>query len=262
MSRHAHSYGMKVALVQNAPALNRSNLAAALELFSEASRAADVVVFPELSLNGYLLQDKVFEDAWEVEELADFAAAVQSADMIVGAAIKEAGRTYNCALYLADGEIRHIHRKVHLPNYGMFEEARYFFKGSGITTFATRFGVAAMLVCEDLWRAETIAELSRAKPYVIYVIANSPARGFGDQGLAIESQWDALLKAASLLCSAYVVFVNRVGFEDGLGFWGGSRVITPKGEVEHRLRNFEPALETVKLSHSLYAVEEWLAKID
>ncbi len=262
MSRAAHPNGIRVALVQNAPRLNRTNLAASLEQFEAASKEADVVVFPELSLNGYLLQDKVFEDAWEIGELSELAAASGSADLIVGAAIRVSGRTYNSALYCSGGKILHVHHKVHLPNYGMFEEARYFFKGRGIETFATRFGKTAMLVCEDLWRAETIAELASAKPNVIYVIANSPARGFGEEGLQIEQQWDALLKSTALLCSAYVVFVNRVGFEDGLGFWGGSRVITPKGETEHRLPNFEPALETVTLSHSLYAVQEWLAKID
>ena len=262
MSRITHPNGIKVALVQNAPRLNRSNFERTLELFHEASSGADVVIFPELSLNGYLLQDKVYEDAWELDELEDLAAASQSVDLIVGAAIKRNSRTYNCALYFSGGEIMHVHDKVHLPNYGMFEEARYFFKGEGIKTFETKFGVTAMLVCEDLWRAETIAELAAAKPHVVYVIANSPARGFGDDGLAIEQQWDALLKSAALLCSTYVVFVNRVGFEDGLGFWGGSRVITPKGEIEHRLSNFDEAVETVKLSHSLYAVEEWLAKID
>jgi omega-amidase len=262
MSRQSHPNGVKVALVQNAPALNRSNFAETLAQFAEASRGADVVVFPELALNGYLLQDKVFEDAWTIEELDDLAAAAQSVDLIVGAVIKESGRTYNSALYFSGGELLHMHRKVHLPNYGMFEEARYFFAGERIETFSTRFGKTAMLVCEDLWRAETVASLAAAKPQVVYVIANSPARDFSETGLLIEEQWDALLKSTALLCSAYVVFVNRVGFEDGLGFWGGSRVITPKGEVEHRLPNFEPTLETVKLNHALYAVQEWLAKID
>ena len=262
MSRMTHPNGIKVAMVQNAPRLNRSNFKATLELFREAGAGADVVVFPELALNGYLLQDKVFEDAWELRELEDLAAASQSVDLIVGAALKRDSRTYNCALYFSGGELLHVHDKVHLPNYGMFEEARYFFRGSAVETFETKFGVTAMLVCEDLWRAQTVSELAAAKPHVIYVIANSPARGFGDEGLAIEAQWDALLKSAALLCSAYVVFVNRVGFEDGLGFWGGSRVVTPKGEIEHRLPNFESACETVKLNHSLYAVEEWLAKID
>lgn len=262
MSRISHPNGIKVALVQNAPALNRTNLETTQELFHEASRQADVVVFPELALNGYLLQDKVFEDAWQLEELEDLAAASQSVDLIVGAVIKHKSRTYNSALYFSGGEIRHVHHKVHLPNYGMFEEARYFFAGERIETFETKYGTTAMLVCEDLWRADTIAELAEAKPHVIYVIANSPARDFGDDGLLIEQQWDALLKSTALLCSAYVVFVNRVGFEDGLGFWGGSRVVTPKGEVEYRLPNFEPAVETVKLNHSLYAVQEWLAKID
>ena len=92
--------------------------------------------------------------------------------------------------------------------------------------------------------------------------ANSPARGFGEDGLAIEGQWDALLKALAQLANAYVVFVNRVGFEDGLGFWGGSRVITPRGGIEGRLPLFDEAVETVTPDHRLHDVEKWLAKID
>ena len=253
---------MKVTLIQNAPRLNRSNLQHSLKSFQESSGRCDVVVFPELALSGYLLQDKVYEDAWQIEELNDLIAASQSVDMVIGAAIKESGRTYNTALYLSGGEVLHMHHKVHLPNYGMFEEARYFFKGEQIGTFETKAGKTAMLVCEDLWRAEVIADLAAEKPDIIYVIANSPARDFSDEGLLIEQQWDALLKSAALLCSAYVVFVNRVGFEDGLGFWGGSRVITPKGEIEHQLEKFESSVETVELSHSLHAVQKWMAKID
>jgi omega-amidase len=253
---------MKVTLVQNAPRLNRTNLQCAIEIVQAEAKDSDVVVFPELALNGYLLQDKVFEDAWELEELSPLIDASRDVDVVIGAAIEQDSRTYNSALYLSGGRVVHLHHKVHLPNYGMFEEARYFFKGNEIATFDTGHGKAALLVCEDLWRAKTIAALAKKKPDIIYLLANSPARGFAEEGLQIEGQWDALLKSTALLCSAYVIFVNRVGFEDGLGFWGGSRVVTPKGEVEFRLPNFSEQIAATSLDNRLYAVQKWMAKID
>jgi len=251
---------MRIALIQNAPRLNRSNLSDVLECVRNHASDSDVVVFGELALNGYMLQDKVYEDAWELEELNDLKLASMNCDIAVGAAIKIDGRTFNSALYFSKGELLHVHHKVHLPNYGLFEEARYFFKGEGIGYFDTAYGKTAMVVCEDLWRANVIRELSEAKPEIIYVLAASPARNFNDEGFLIEQQWDALLKSTALLCSAYVVFVNRVGFEDGLGFWGGSRVITPAAEIEHRLDNFEACEKEVVLNHSLHNVQKWLSK--
>ena len=253
---------MTVTLVQNAPRLNRSNLEAARALVSAHADESDVIVFPELALNGYLLQDKVYEDAWRMEELAPLAEASLSCDIVIGAALKEKGQTYNAACYFSGGELRHVHRKVHLPNYGMFEEARYFFKGERIEAFETLFGRSVMLVCEDLWRSRTVADVASLKPDFVYVIANSPARGFDEDGLAIEGQWDALLKSLAQLANTYVVFVNRVGFEDGLGFWGGSRVITPRGSVEKRLPLFDEAVITVVPNNHLHDVEKWLAKFD
>lgn len=253
---------MTITLVQNSPRLNRTNLQSAVALVEQHAAGSDVVVFPELALNGYLLQDKVFEDAWKVSELSALAAASRECDIVIGAALKEQGRTYNASLYFSGGALMHIHRKLHLPNYGMFEEARYFFKGTRIDAFDTTYGRGVMLVCEDLWRAQTMSDVAALKPEFIYVVANSPARGFDEEGLVIEGQWDALLKSLAQLANAYVVFVNRVGFEDGLGFWGGSRVITPRGSIENRLPLFEEAVVGVRPDHRLHDVEKWLAKID
>lgn len=253
---------MTLTLVQNAPRLNRTNFGTSLELIGRYAPESDVIVFPELSLNGYLLQDKVYEDAWRLDELRPFEDASRDCDLVIGAALKENGRTYNAALYYRQGALLHLHKKLHLPNYGMFEEARYFFKGEKVEVFKTAFGRCVMLVCEDLWRAQTMADVSALKPEFIYVIANSPARGFDDEGLDIEGQWVALLRSLAQLSNAYVVFVNRVGFEDGLGFWGGSRVITPRGGTEAVLPLFEEAVVSVTPDHRLHDVEKWLAKID
>ncbi len=252
---------MKIALIQSAPALHRRNLQTILEVIDRYAHC-DLLIFPELALSGYMLQDKLFEDAWRVDELGAIAKASLHVEIIVGAAIREEGLIYNAALYFAQGRCVHIHRKMHLPNYGMFEEARYFSKGHDIEAFEGRFGRSAMVVCEDLWRAQTLARLSELKIDLLFLLVASPARDFGDEGLRIESQWDALAKSAAILCSAYVLMVNRVGFEDGIGFWGGSRVITPRGEIEYRLENFEPGVLEVTLSAPLHKVQKWMVKRD
>jgi predicted amidohydrolase len=250
---------MNVALIQFAPKLNRSNLQSILAIIKK-HELSDVVVFPELALSGYMLQDKLYEDAWNLEELQELCRASLQCDIAIGAAIWDNGQVYNSALYFAKGELLHIHHKKHLPTYGMFEEGRYFAAGDEIQGFETRFGKAVMVVCEDLWRAQTLVDLASCDADVIYVLAASPARDFSENGLMIERQWDALLKSCSLLTHAYVVFVNRVGFEDGLGFWGGSRVITPLGESEYTLALLDTQERVVTLNHTLQKLQRYIVK--
>lgn len=251
---------MKVALAQVSPKLNRSNLDLHLQEIRDCE--ADIIVFPELSLNGYLLQDKVYEDAFKIEELECFVQASHNIDIVLGCALRENHRIFNASVYFCKGEVKHIHHKVHLPNYGMFEEARYYFKDESIDFFETSYGLTSMVICEDLWRAETISELSSQKPEIIYVLANSPARDFKDDGLLIKDQWQAILKTTALLCGSYLVFVNRVGFEDGVGFWGGSMIVTPRGEIEAELKEFEPETKSFKLNKQLHFAQKQIIKND
>ena len=250
---------MNVALIQFAPRLNRTNLQEVLAILNQY-KESDVVVFPELALSGYMLQDKLFEDAWNLDELDELRVASLQCDIAIGAAVWENGKVYNSALYFSQGQLLHIHHKNHLPTYGMFEEGRYFASGGAIQGFKTRYGKAVILVCEDLWRAQTIADLASCDPDIIYVLAASPARDFSEGGLLIERQWDALLKSCALLTHAYVIFVNRVGFEDGLGFWGGSRVITPLGESEHTLGLLDSEVKVVPLNHALQKLQRYIVK--
>lgn len=250
---------MKVALIQSSPKLSRANLAEVLMLVEEY-KDADVVVFPELSLSGYLLQDKLYEDAWKIEELSDLAHASMQCDIIIGAALWDNNNVYNSALYFSQGALLHIHHKNHLPTYGMFEEGRYFTAGDEIASFSTPHGNAIMVICEDVWRAESIAAITASDAEVVYVLAASPARDFSDEGISIESQWDALLKSTALLSHNYVVFVNRVGFEDGLGFWGGSRVISPMGKTEYTLSLFESEHKVCSLDARLKKLGRYLVK--
>jgi predicted amidohydrolase len=250
---------MKISLIQSTPKLNRTNLTEVLAIV-ESHSDADIVMFPELALSGYMLQDKLFEDAWRVEELEVLANASRKCDIVVGAALWDEGRVYNSALYFSKGILIHIHHKNHLPNYGMFEEGRYFAAGDTIQAFPTPHGNAVMVICEDIWRAESIAAIAASEAEIVYVLAASPARDFGENGIGIESQWNALLTSTALLSHNYVVFVNRVGFEDGLGFWGGSRVISPIGEIEQILPLFDRAEVSVELNNSLQKVGRYIAK--
>lgn len=249
---------MKVSLIQSSPKLNRQNMDDVLAQIEKQD--GDVIVFPELALSGYMLQDKLYEDAWNLDELAPLAQASLKRDIVIGAAVWEKGKVYNSALYFSQGKLEHIHRKKHLPTYGMFEEGRYFAAGEKIESFETRYGTAIMVVCEDLWRAQTMAELASLDADIIYVLAASPARDFEEEGLRIESQWDALLKSAALFSHTHVVFVNRVGFEDGLGFWGGSRIIASNAESLAVMKHFEVSEQTIELNPRLQKVGKYISK--
>ena len=238
---------MKVTLVQSSPKLNRSNLEETIKIVHQYKDESDLIVFPELSLNGYSLQDKLYEDAWNIEELNELKNLSIDIDIVVGGAIRDAKVFRNSALYFSEGKLLSQHNKVHLPNYGMFEEARYFEAGNIFEGFATQHGKMSMLVCEDLWHAGVHSQLFEANPDYIIALVASPARGFEDSGLLIEDQWNALLKSVALHCNTKVIFVNRVGFEDGLGFWGGSCIVDKDARVIHKLPHYKTVTKTFEI---------------
>jgi len=238
---------MRITLAQTAPRLNRSNLQEVLRIVNDYKHSSDLIVFPELSLNGYLLQDKLYEDAWELEELEALCTASKDVDIVTGAALRDKKVFRNSALYFSKGKLLSKHYKVHLPNYGMFEEARYFEAGSEFESFEVDSLKISMLVCEDLWNADMHSRLYKEDPDLIIVIAASPARGFGDDGLLIEKQWYSLINAAALNSKSKVIFVNRVGFEDGLGFWGGSCIVNENTNILAKLPKYDTVIKTFEV---------------
>jgi len=252
---------MKAALCQISPKLSKDNLALHIEQIEIAKKSADVIIFPELSMSGYMLMDSVFEDAYELSELDLFKELSTDIDIIFGAALRVGHKIYNSSLYYSKGDLLSIHHKNILPNYGMFQEARFFFKGKDLEFFESDFGKTAMVICEDMWNSKVIDKIVSNKPDFIYVLAASPARGFEDDGLMIEKKWNDILSSVSILCGANVLFVNRVGFEDGLGFWGGSRVISPNAKLEYKAKLFEKDLIIAELNHRLSKTEKYLLRI-
>ncbi len=245
---------LRIALAQIAPALGDKarNLQLHLDRIAEAKAAgADLIVFPELSLTGYYLRDMVPEvglalDATEIKQLLS---AAGDSDLVFGFVEQSTrSRYYNSGLYSERGRICHVHRKVYLPTYGLFDEQRYFAAGHRIEAFDTaRFGRVGLLVCEDFWHLSAATIMQAEEVDVLICIANSPGRGIQDAEFKTATVYEYLCHAYAMLLGAVVVLVNRVGFEDGLCFWGGSRVIGPSGDVLAQSPQIDEALTIAEL---------------
>ncbi len=227
-----------VALAQIAPALadRQRNVGLHLEQIKAArAKGADLIVFPELSLTGYFVRDMVPDvaiapDAPEIDELLDAAGPMA----VVLGFVEESPqhRFYNTALYAEGGRIVHLHRKVYLPTYGLFEEQRYFAAGERFAAFDTaRFGRMGILICEDFWHLSAAAIMQAEEIDVLICPSNSPGRGVEGPRIRTAETYEHLSKAYAQLLGAVVIVVNRVGFEDGLCFWGGSTVTGPDGRT-------------------------------
>jgi len=238
---------MRITLAQISPKLNPSNLGEIVAIINECKAESDLIVFPELALNGYLLQDKLYEDAYTLEELDILKSLSKNIDIVVGVALRDEDLFRNAALYFSAGALVSKHYKVHLPNYGMFEEARYFEAGDIFESFVLRNKKISMLVCEDLWHKTVHKDLIKENPDLIIALVASPARGFTESGLEIEDKWLAIIKTVAKECSAELVFVNRVGFEDGLGFWGGSCTVNKDGKIKNRLPHYKKIIKTFEV---------------
>ena len=215
-----------------------ANLEKHLALVREArANGADLIVFPELSLTGYGLQDLVSTVSIRTDPsdpvFHHLLQASQEIDMVVGFVDEDSRhRFFIAGAYLSQGQVVHIHHKVYLPTYGLFDEGRFFAWGDGISAFDTRFGRMGLLICEDFWHA--------SPPYILWLdgadlllfTSASPGRGLSDEPQLESARWvEHINQAYASLFTNYVVHTNRVGYEDGLNFWGGSTIFDPNGEL-------------------------------
>lgn len=239
-----------VAVAQINPRLG--DLEANLVLYEERAKAArglgaDLVVFPELSLTGYFLKDMVSTvalqlDAPEVKRLAELS---RKGGLIAGLVEETSDyRFYNSAVYFEDGKIVHVHRKAYLPTYGLFDEGRYLARGDRIRSFDSRFGRCAMLICEDMWHPSTLCIAALDGALVVFCPSASPLRGISDQHEQDDNAryWELINATYAQTFALFLVYANRVGFEDGIGFWGGSEIIDPTGVRLSKGRYYEEDL--------------------
>ncbi len=247
---------LRIALAQIAPRLGdlEANLARHHELIVEAREAgAGLVVFPELGLTGYLLQDLASEVAMGLDDprLAALAAETAGGMSAVVSFVEESSdhRLFIAAALLEEGAIRHIHRKVHLPTYGMFDERRFFAPGDVIRAVPSRLGAGVGLaICEDFWHLSTPQLLALDGAQVLVNVSSSPGRDLAmsnEVGLGTATSWRTLMRAYAQLTTSFVVFCNRVGVDESLSFWGGSEVIGPTGALVFGAPMFEEGLFTV-----------------
>lgn len=250
----------KIALAQINPALGdvEKNIKKHIDFINKAlKKKADLVIFPELSLTGYSLKDLNAELAvnpFTSEILRPLCEKSKKIDIICGGVEEDDNYgLFNSAFYISGGKVLFTHRKVYPPDYGMFEEIRYFSKGKSAEIFKTQFGKLGVLVCEDLWHMSLplIQALNGAK--IIIAIAASPTR------LELNTKSKTLKnyqinsehhRSYSRLLSLYTVFCNRVGFEDGVNFWGGSEVVDPFGNVSALGRFFDEDLVIAEIDYN------------
>lgn len=263
---------LEVAIVQSKPHKGqyRENLRELGEAFAQlgGERPPDLVVLPEAALTGYFLEGAVYELALDAATFAQDLARVwreMRGDAIVDIACgffeNSGGTYYNSAIYVAVGASEaatvHVHRKMFLPTYGVFDEDRYLSRGRRLQCFDTRFGRMAMLICEDIWHAivPTIAAVKGAR--LLIVPSAAPGRGIeGGEELASITRWREILQATAGEHGVFIIYAGLAGFEGGKGMAGASCVIDPRGAVLVQA----PPLESCIVRASLDLAEIDLAR--
>jgi predicted amidohydrolase len=230
---------VRVALGQIAPALGQLdvNLARHRELIEEArSKGADLVIFPELGLTGYQLQDLAAEVSIRIDDqrLADLAALTTDLSVIVSFVEESADhRLFIAAALLENGAIKHVHRKLYLPTYGLFDERRFFAHGDILRAVPSRLGVGmGIAICEDFWHLTVPQLLALDGAQILVNVSSSPGRDLAatnEVGLGTATSWRTLMRTYAQLTTTFVIFCNRVGVDESISFWGGSEVIGPSG---------------------------------
>jgi NAD+ synthase (glutamine-hydrolysing) len=231
-----------------------ANLETHLACIKDArASGADLLLFPELSLTGYVLQDLVPEVATLTEEdhpvFRPLLEASHDLDLVVGFVDEDPRRRfYIASAYLSQGKFIHIHHKVYLPTYGLFDEGRFFAPGDSVRAFDTRFGRLGMLICEDFWHASPPYLLWQDGADLLLFSSASPGRGLNGEPKLESSAWvEHTNRAYAGLFTTFVAHANRTGFEDGLNFWGGSTVFDPNGKLLAQAPYFEEALTLVEI---------------
>ena len=258
---------LRLAIAQMRPRKGayEENLGRLGALFREVAGSAEppeLLVAPEAALTGYFLEGGVRDLAVSAERLFDDLscrhreASAPPLDVALGFYEVHQNRLFNSGLYATlggpDAGIRHVHRKVFLPTYGVFDEERFVEAGRGVQAFDTGWGRAAILICEDAWHSFTPMLAALGGAQLIIIPSASPARGVdpatdGSGRPASLARWNRLVQDIAGEHGVYVALAQLVGFEGGKAFPGGSLVAGPRGELLVEGPVFEEALLRVTL---------------
>ena len=215
-----------------------ANLEKHLQLASEArASGADLLVFPELSLTGYVLQDLATAVAHRPGPddpiFRPLLEASREMDLVVGFVDEDPrNRFFIASAYLSGGHVVHVHHKLYMATYGLFDEGRFFAWGDSVQAFDTRFGRLGILICEDFWHASPPYLLWLDGAEMLLFTSASPGRGLSREPVLDSARWvEHINQAYASMFTCFVAHANRVGYEDGLNFWGGSTLFDPSGEL-------------------------------
>lgn len=240
---------IKVALAQVSPILAdlSKNITKHCEFIEQAiKQKADLIVFPELSLTGYSLKDATFDVALAKDDPKLEKIRTLSTKISISCGMVELGERfefYNTNLFFENGKLLTTHRKVYLPTYGVFEEDRYFSSGNRFHAFGSRLCKFGTLVCEDIWHTASGLILALDGASVMLVTAAGLTRSTSkDSKPENVTAWETIVKSLAISTTSYVVFVNRVGVEDGLIFWGGSELVQPNGRAVAKAEYYKEEL--------------------
>ena len=224
---------MKARMVQFSPVLGdiQTNFEYHNSKITEAvNDGIDLIVFPELSLTGYQLKDIIYDiQRAEIDKiLVSFMKLSKDIDIVAGIPLEESpGIFYNSALYFSGGQIVHNHRKVQLPNFGMFEEEMIFMGGERFRSFQVGNLNVGFLICREILFPVNAYLYFLQNTDLLIMISNSPYRGMGPEGFSSHKLWERLGEVYSINYHQNIIFCNRTGFEDGIGFGGGSFYAAP-----------------------------------
>ncbi|MCA0445112.1 MAG: acyltransferase [Bacteroidetes bacterium] len=240
------NHTLSTALVQfNSRLLDlQANLKRHIKFATEAiEKGAKIIVFPELSLSGYNLQDAVYDVAISEENpiFDELKPLSQFASLLIGFPERGSdGELYNSACLIEAGKVKIAHRKRYLPTYNVFDESRFFTRGNDISVIDTAVGKIGVLICEDSWHPSLAYLLAHQGMELLIIMAASPYRSeLASETLDISSKWKIICQSYATTLSLPVVFCNRTGSEDGILFWGGSASYKAGGQEAGKLPLFE-----------------------
>jgi len=245
---------MRISLAQADSTLGDvdANLERAQEIVSRAvDESSELVVFPELFLSGYSIGDIDADLSLRPDDprIGKLSRQAGRAGLLIG--FVEAGppgpHTYNSTAYYEDGRLVHLHRKLYLPAYAPFEERNHFSPGPTLRAFPVRQETRmAVLLCNDAWQPQLAFLATQDGAQVLLVPAASAQSRFPEHYNS-HDYWYDITRFYGRMFQLFVVFVNRVGIEGGLRFWGGSHVIDPWGNVLAEAPAVEEHLLTVDI---------------
>ncbi|MEM2994618.1 MAG: carbon-nitrogen hydrolase family protein [Candidatus Bathyarchaeia archaeon] len=221
-------------------------------------QGANLVIFPELSLTGYVVRDRIYQIAEPIHgpstQAMEDIAKKSKLYIIFGMpelSEKTKATIYNTAVLVGPEGFIGKYRKIHLPTHSVFEEKRYFRQGYSTAVFDTKIGRIGLIICYDIFFPE-ISRLTRLKgAQLIACISASPATR--------RTFFEALTMARAIENAVFLAYVNLAGIENGLQFWGGSRLIGPDGKILAQAKYDEEDLVTCDVNYKdIKAVETFV----